>query len=110
MNRLLAVLPLILCAGFSPAKAQHHAAPDAMSMGIWNPTQEGECTKAIHDSYSAVNPFDGKRYPIWHPPVHPGSPAVPATATSPAIAAVPPCPFGHEHGMDPGESLLGSNI
>lgn len=78
-------------------------APDvvyARSYGKWSPTKAGECSKEIHDSYSAVNPRDGKTYPIWHPPVHPGRWWIPFDS----------CPFGHHHGFDPQTSDLFSKV
>lgn len=55
---------------------------------LWRPGP-GECSAAIHNSYSVVGP-DGKLYPTWHPPVDP----------------VTGCSFGHEHGRDPAGSAL----
>jgi hypothetical protein len=67
----------------------HSGSPaDAQSFGIWQPGRFDTCTKAQHDAYSAIGP-DGKRYPTWHPPTGPGG-----------------CTFGHEHGADPGTSVL----
>lgn len=64
--------------------------PWSRAMGLWKPTRPGDCTQAQHDAYSVVGP-DGKRYPTWHPPVHPSG-----------------CVFGHEHGDDPATSPLDS--
>lgn len=62
------------------------------AMGVWIPTSRDTCTKEIHDSYHVV--VEGKKYPTWHPPVHP--------ATG--------CTFGHEHGRDPSGSDLLATI
>lgn len=70
--------PIIL----PPAEVLAHA------YGRWSPELPTECAKALHDAYSVVGP-DGKRYPTWHPPVHPSG-----------------CHFGHEHGRDPSGSDL----
>lgn len=64
-------------------------APLSTAMGRWSPTQPGECTKEQHDAYSAVSADDGKRYPVWHPPVDPSG-----------------CSYGHEHGNNPSTSPL----
>lgn len=76
----------------------------SMYMSIWKPTKTGECTMEEHDSYNVVGP-DNLLFPTWHPAVHVRSPAIPATSTTPAIAAVN-CFFGHEHGNDPKLSVI----
>lgn len=48
------------------------------------------CTVAQHSAYSAIGP-DGKRYPVWHPPVDPSG-----------------CFYFHEHGANPATSPLDS--
>lgn len=56
---------------------------DAVAFSLWTPGPQDSCSRAIHDSYSAVGP-DGLRYPTWHPPVDPGTGHVrPRTRTRP---------------------------
>ena len=66
---------------------------DAVAFSLWTPGPQDSCSRAIHDSYSAVGP-DGLRYPTWHPPVDPGT----------------GCTFGHEHGRDPSGSSIYNEV
>ncbi len=62
------------------------------AFGIWKPGSHDTCTQEQHDVYAVLGP-DGKAYPTWHPPTGPGG-----------------CSFGHEHGRDPHDSDLYSDL
>jgi len=95
MARALAIASLLLLAGSftdhadgaMPAAEARYA---SRSYGVWRPARAGECSRLIHDRYSALG-RDGKLYPTWHPPVDPSG-----------------CSFGHDHGPAPaGEIRFG---
>lgn len=89
----------VSCAGDStPASGGGGSnAPNSASMGQWTPATQDTCTKAFHDTFFVVGP-DGKKYPTWHPTVE----------TDPTTKQL--CSFGHEHGLDPRDSVLWEDL
>lgn len=93
MARILVMASLLIAAGsltdhasgaMPAAEPRPHA---SRSYGAWRPSHPGECSRLIHDRYSALG-RDGKLYPTWHPPVDPSG-----------------CSFGHDHGPAPGSEV-----
>lgn len=107
MNKFLLAIPLLATSVFAQDHTEHEApcncdtppvvitppndAPASIAYDKWGPTRDGECTREQHNAYSEIGP-DGKRYPVWHPPVDPSG-----------------CFFGHEHGDNPKNSPLMAN-
>jgi hypothetical protein len=65
----------------------------SLAYDVWEPGPNDTCTREDHNRYSVVGQ-DGLLYPTWHP------------ATDPQTG----CTFGHEHGRNPRNSNLYSEV
>jgi hypothetical protein len=95
---LLSGKMVVSCSGDPRSSPDDDDAPSSHAMGRWTPLQPHDtCSRELHDTYFVIGP-DGKKYPTWHPPV----------VQDPDTGDL--CSFGHEHGVDPRDSALWSDL